>query len=588
MIGTRVGDYLITELLGEGGMGVVYKGVHEALGQIVAVKMLHPALMTDERVKSRFVREAQALARLNHPNIVRLLNFLNRDDTCFIVMEFIEGKTIEKLLHELGIIPPLLAAEYFVQVLAAMHYAHTLGIIHRDIKPANVSVLTSGQVKLLDFGTAKMVGMNRLTAPNMTLGTLIYMSPEQICGRELDLRSDIYSLGVMLYEMVTGKLPHYSDDEMELVRQIARGTPEPPSVHYKFIPQRLEKIILRAIEKDPGKRYQSADDFLKDLRAFMAEEKAREKKATPPSGVRAVQRIGEPPPGPGAAVGTGVAGGGRANAALATVAALVLIAGVAGGLAMAFAGGMRGAGFGVVGAGVVIGGILGAVAFRGTGALAAGNAAPAAGLAAGAPPAPPPPPSPPVAAAPGMPLAIGEATVSHDPPAGGGRPVVPGSAPPVPALAHVPAMPPQPAAGAAAAPGYGAAYAGHGHALGYGQAGAPAVAGAAPHAAAPPPGAFIYAFEGPDRGRSWPLGTGAITIGRGPHNTVVLSDPGVSTTHAQIGFEGQHFILTDLQSRNGCYVNNQRVTRAPLRDRDVIVVGTTHIAVALQAPVPTA
>ncbi|HVY60233.1 MAG TPA: serine/threonine-protein kinase, partial [Planctomycetota bacterium] len=215
LIGQKVGDYRIDALLGEGGMGVVYRGVHESLGQIVAIKMLHPTLMEDEKIKSRFLREAQALARLNHPNIVRLISFLDREDTYFIVMEFIEGQTIDKIMAQKGIIPSPDAAEWYTQVLAAMHYAHSLGIIHRDIKPSNICILNQQNiVKVLDFGTAKMLGAQRLTQEGMTLGTLIYMSPEQICGRELDHRSDIYSLGVTLYEMVTGKLPHYDDDEM--------------------------------------------------------------------------------------------------------------------------------------------------------------------------------------------------------------------------------------------------------------------------------------------------------------------------------------------------------------------------------------
>jgi hypothetical protein len=434
-------------------------------------------------------------------------------------------------------------------VLAAMQYAHSLGIIHRDIKPSNISVLPSGQVKLLDFGTAKMVGAQRLTAEGMTLGTLIYMSPEQICGRELDQRSDVYSLGVTLYEMVTGKLPHYCEDEMELVRQIAKGTPQPPSAHYKFIPPRLEKIILKAIEKDPARRYQSAEEFLKDLRAFIAEEKSREKSNTPPSGVMKVDLAQVQ--GAGAAVRSetpGAAAGGAASAAASggglqvgwlIAAVLVLAAGAGGGAAlMVLRPSLHVVGIACIGTGALGGLILGVIGARGGGALAA-MAAPGAAPAAGG-------------AQPSFPPAVGEATVAQEPPPP--APAAAGHAAPVGAPAHAAAPLSAPAA--------------HGHAA--------------------PVHAYIYAFDGPDRGRSWPLSGGAITIGRGAHNVVVLSDPGVSTTHAQITLEENHYVLTDLQSRNGSWVNNQRVARSALRDRDVIVLGTTRLAVSLGAPVSVA
>jgi serine/threonine-protein kinase len=572
LIGQMIGDYRVEALLGEGGMGVVYKAVHQTLGQIVAIKMLHPDLVADDKIRSRFVREAQAMARLNHPNIVRLINFLARDETYFIIMEFIEGKTVDRIMTERGLIPPLEAAEQFVQVLAALHYAHSLGIIHRDIKPSNICVLNiSGMVKVLDFGTAKLVGAQRLTQEGMTLGTLIYMSPEQIVGRELDHRSDIYSLGVTLYEMVTAKLPHYDNDEMALVKAIARGVPDPPSVHYKHIPKRLEKCIMKAIEKDPARRYQTADEFMVDLKGFISEEKQKLKKSTPPQvKIPAVDvaPIAQQPPG--APAGAGARPGALAPGAAPAGAAPVTPAraGAGGGgvgllvLAVLFGLGGFGAGLailsgaipvahapvaasGVIGVGMVLALIFGVLGIKKATAPAVAVAAPgaAAGGLVGGPAAPPQGPfggtldgvAPPAGGAPRPPL-VEESTLSAAPPRG------PAPAPP-PQL-PVPPMPAQPP-------------------------GMPAAA------------AYLYVLEGNDKGKSWPIPHGAMTIGRGPNNMIMLNDPGVSTSHAQVGFDGQGFVVADLQSRNGSYVNNQRVHQARLNDRDVLVFGTTQILFAL-------
>jgi tRNA A-37 threonylcarbamoyl transferase component Bud32 len=567
LIGQKVGDYRLDSLLGEGGMGVVYRGVHETLGQIVAIKMLHPDLMADDKIKSRFVREAQALARLNHPNVVRLISFIQHQDTYAIVMEFIEGKTLDRILQDKGIIPAADAADFFVEVLAAMHYAHSLGIIHRDIKPSNICVLDgTGIVKVLDFGTAKMVGAQRLTQEGMTLGTLVYMSPEQIVGRELDHRSDCYSLGVTLYELVTGKLPHDDADEMALVKAIARGVPQPPSVHYKHLPKRLEQIIMKAIEKDPAKRYQTAEDFLKDLKEYQNEERIKAKKITPASGQRAITPDAAfapltapggaaestspvPPPAAAMPLPAAVAPGKKRNpfyvAALAFVVLGAIGAGVAalsptGNLqpivlvAIAFGGGVALA---------IICGILGVVYSLGSAKAAAPQPAPAVQ----------PPPLPPPPRMPAGPVAVSGA-----------------AADPLQGTLHVAPKPERvtPAGGHSASPGYAMP-----------QQAAPAAV--APPIAAHATPAYLYALDGADKGRSWAVPHGAITIGRGPHNTITLNDPGVSTSHAQIGFDGTAFVLVDLQSRNGCYVNNQRVRRQQLNDRDIIVLGTTQLGFAL-------
>ncbi|HVY60789.1 MAG TPA: serine/threonine-protein kinase, partial [Planctomycetota bacterium] len=270
MIGKTVGDYLIEKQLGEGGMGVVFKGVHPTLGQIVAIKMLHPNLVKADSIKQRFVREAQAMARLRHPNILQLFNFVENAEGCFIIMEFVEGKTFESILEESGVIPPDRALELFVPMLDAMQYAHDAGIIHRDIKPSNMMLLNSGVAKMMDFGTAKVAGGSQLTAAGMTLGTVVYMSPEQLMGRDLTPAADVYSLGVTLYEMCTGRLPFYHDNEMMLMKMIMKEAPPPPSSIYPAMPKDLEKAILKSMDKTAAKRYQSCKEFKADLEKVKA------------------------------------------------------------------------------------------------------------------------------------------------------------------------------------------------------------------------------------------------------------------------------------------------------------------------------
>jgi serine/threonine-protein kinase len=540
MIGQQVGQYHLVEKLGEGGMGVVYKGVDTHYGHEVAIKALHPTLMVDAQLRERFIREAQALARLNHPNVVRLLDFVNRGDTCFIIMEFIHGQNVEEVLQSRGLIPPLEAAEHFVQVLAAAHYAHGLGIIHRDIKPANIAVLESGQVKLLDFGTAKVVDAHRLTQANMTLGTVVYMSPEQVCGRDLDHRSDIYSLGVTLYEMVTCRLPHECENESQLFMDIVKGKPLPPSKHYPPLPKQLERIIIRAIEKDPARRYQTAEEFLQAIRGFIQHEKKEEAKKTPPSGVFI-------PAGP-------MRGGAGAGETIAEVPSrayrrTIALSGV--GVGLAASGALAGAA-GLVGGAVTVPLALSGVAVYAVAVLWPVSVRPA------------------LTPAKRRPLAVGEQTLDQEPEQSlvVSAPEVDDGAPP----------PPAPLAGEAIqldrqpSPAAAQGWAQEG---GVDSQGVPRDA----HAAAT---AVLYVFEGPDQGQSWVLPQGAITLGRGKHNTIVLSDGGVSTTHAQIGFDGERYVITDLESRNGTFVNSSQVKSFPLGDRDVIVMGQTKLAVAFQ------
>jgi predicted Ser/Thr protein kinase len=287
MIGKYVGDYQITAQLGEGGMGMVYKGVHPTLGQVVAIKMLHPNLVNAPGIKDRFVREAQAMARLRHQNILQLYNFIESAEGCFIVMEYVEGVDFEDVLEKQGLLAPDKAIDYFLPVLKAMQFAHQNGIIHRDIKPSNIMLLNDGIVKVMDFGTAKMSSGPQLTAAGMTLGTVVYMSPEQLMGRDLSPQADIYSLGVTLYELVTGRLPFYHENEMTLMKMIMKEQPPPPTQHYPALPQQLEAVILRSMAKERQQRYASCEEFSNELLRVKNAVYGASSGAMPPSGPQA-------------------------------------------------------------------------------------------------------------------------------------------------------------------------------------------------------------------------------------------------------------------------------------------------------------
>jgi serine/threonine-protein kinase len=263
--GTKVGDYRILRKLGEGGMGEVYLAVHETLRQRVVLKGLHPQYLSDATVRERLKREAEAMARLAHPNIVALYNFLETDEGAFIVMEYVDGATFEELLHRYGPAPVWRAIELLRPVLAAIEYAHARGVIHRDLKPANIMLGSDGFVRVMDFGTAKIVDRPGLTRIGMTLGTATYMPPEQIMGEPLVPATDVYALGVTIYELVTGHLPFESEDALELVKRIRRDPAPAPSTFVAGLPPELDAIIARCLAKKPAERYAGAKDLLAAL-----------------------------------------------------------------------------------------------------------------------------------------------------------------------------------------------------------------------------------------------------------------------------------------------------------------------------------
>jgi eukaryotic-like serine/threonine-protein kinase len=265
MIGNLVGSYKITDKIGEGGMGAVFRGIDVMLEREVAVKMLRPELSQQPNIVERFRSEAVTLAKLNHPNIATLYSFVRQGDDFFMVMEFVRGETLDDLIRRSGAMPVNKAIGLLCQALEGIDHAHRMGIVHRDVKPANMMMTESGTLKVMDFGIARVLGTARMTKQGNIVGTIEYMSPEQVRGQETDARSDIYSLGILLYEMLTGRVPFSSDSEFDLMKMQIDEAPQPPRVFSAQIPQAVEQAIMRALAKRPEARFQSAADFRNSL-----------------------------------------------------------------------------------------------------------------------------------------------------------------------------------------------------------------------------------------------------------------------------------------------------------------------------------
>lgn len=269
MIGLTVSHYRILERLGGGGMGVVYQAEDTKLKRTVALKFLPPDLTRDPEATERFIHEAQAASALDHPNICTVHEIGEHDGQTFIVMGYYEGETLKKKI-ERGPLPIDEAASITFQVAEGLAKAHDAGIVHRDIKPANIIVTRDGIAKILDFGLAKVAGRTLLTKSGTTLGTAAYMSPEQARGDAIDNRSDLWSLGVTLYEMLAGTRPFASDYEQALVYSILNAEPAPLRRIRTEVTQSLENICRRALQKNPDERYQTAAELLADLESFRA------------------------------------------------------------------------------------------------------------------------------------------------------------------------------------------------------------------------------------------------------------------------------------------------------------------------------
>jgi serine/threonine protein kinase len=259
-IGERLGDYEILGALGAGGMGKVYKVKNVISDRVEAMKILLPNLASQKELADRFLREIKVLASLHHPNIAELRTALTMNNQLVMIMEYVEGETLSMVVRR-GPMAPAQAAFCADQILSALSYAHQQKIIHRDIKPANMMLTNSGVVKLMDFGIARSGNDRSLTTTGTTLGSLNYMPPEQVKDEGIDARSDIYSLGVSLYEMVTGELPFRGDSNYSVMSAHLNETPKPPITIRPDLPEALNQIILIAMAKDRAQRFQSADAF---------------------------------------------------------------------------------------------------------------------------------------------------------------------------------------------------------------------------------------------------------------------------------------------------------------------------------------
>ena len=279
MIGQTISHYKITERLGGGGMGIVYKAQDIRLKRTVALKFLPPDLTRDEESKTRFVHEAQAASALQHNNICNIHDIEETTDgQMFIVMDCYEGETLKSRIAKGQSRPERSrgmrieeASDLAIQIAQGLAEAHAHGIVHRDVKPANILITKSGVAKIVDFGLAKLSGASKLTKTGSTLGTVAYMSPEQLQGSDVDTRADIFSLGVVLYEMLTGKTPFRGDHEAALMYSIMNEEPEPLQHYIADVPSELIHIVSRALEKSPADRYKTMDDLLIDLRRLRKE-----------------------------------------------------------------------------------------------------------------------------------------------------------------------------------------------------------------------------------------------------------------------------------------------------------------------------
>ncbi len=264
------GRYRLKRLIAKGGMAEVWEAVDDILGRPVAVKVLHPHLAADELFRERFRREAIAAARLAHPNVVATFDTGTDDSITFIVMELVEGRTLRETLNESGPMAPRPAVHIAAQVADALNYAHKSGIVHRDVKPANILLCPDGRVKVADFGIAKAVedtqpgrpgGHDALTGTGSIIGTAAYLSPEQVEGGAVDGRTDVYALGVVLYEMLCGRPPFSGDTDMAVALKHVTTRPLEPRQVRAGIPRALEDVVLRAMNKLPEARYQSAAEL---------------------------------------------------------------------------------------------------------------------------------------------------------------------------------------------------------------------------------------------------------------------------------------------------------------------------------------
>ena len=262
-----ISHYEILEKLGEGGMGVVYKARDTKLERMVALKFLPPHLLDDAEARTRLFQEAKAASGLNHPNITTIHEVDEVEGECFICMEYIEGKSLRESIKERSFsIREILNTS--IQIAEGLKVAHKKDLVHRDIKSDNIMITHEGRLKIMDFGLAKLKGKSNLTKTGTTLGTIRYMSPEQLQGIEVDQRSDIFSLGVVLYEMITGQLPFKGEHEAAVIYAILNETPGKLAIYRADVPGKLQGVVDKALVKNRDERYQRVENMLADLESI--------------------------------------------------------------------------------------------------------------------------------------------------------------------------------------------------------------------------------------------------------------------------------------------------------------------------------
>jgi serine/threonine-protein kinase len=272
LVGQRLGAYLLEAEIGRGSMGIVYRATHIEQGFVAAVKVLLDALASDASFVTRFTREARIVGALQHPNILRLYDAGQDRGHIYFAMEYFAGNTAGQLRKQQGRLPVGQVIEIAAQTADALEYAHVQGhLVHRDVKPENLQVDRWCRVKVLDFGLARVEGLESITRTGTVVGSLYYVSPEQLLGRQLDGRADVYALGISMYEMLTGQRPYRGRTLTEMTDAILKGVPVPPSQLEPAIPPALEGIILRALMRDRDRRYASAGQIHDELRALQAQ-----------------------------------------------------------------------------------------------------------------------------------------------------------------------------------------------------------------------------------------------------------------------------------------------------------------------------
>ena len=263
--------YELVEFVGKGGMALVYRAVDRRTGHDVAVKILRPEFNQDAEFSSRFQREATTASKMSHHNIVNLLDVGQDGDIRYLVMEYVNGQTLKDVIRQKGALPPAVAAQIGIRILSALQHAHNNGIIHRDIKPQNVLVHADGHIKVADFGIARVAGANTISTEDSVMGSVHYFSPEQAKNENVTFASDLYSVGVCLYEMMTGQPPFDGETPVAVALQHINAIPRPMSEINPAVPPAMERVVAKAMEKRPEKRYQSALEMAQDLQRALQE-----------------------------------------------------------------------------------------------------------------------------------------------------------------------------------------------------------------------------------------------------------------------------------------------------------------------------